>query len=367
MIDRRIILQAGIREIDIPKKTREWLEFRRNGIGASEMATILGLSPYAPTVTELWRYKVGIGQAVDIRNQHVLFGGELEPLIVKMAKYWDGSENGYIDNYYDNRLIRDIQAVDSYIINDQFPHIFVSLDAFIPQGCVRLDIDGGDFTGEELWIDHPLECKNISGYNSRKWVSGIPIMYYVQLQTQMIALGVDYGELAVLVDNSQFSVYPFQVNEVWRQRILEKSEEFWDSVLLGRKALAAGDEDMLAYLEPQPNESEAYTEYYSEEFKRKDAIEKALGGDDEKELCNKVKLLMEFEDVLDETKQLYKNRLTKSIVDIGCEKLTFPNNGYIRYAKRSNSKNYSIDFRGFKPDYPEELVEIFTKSVRKLV
>jgi hypothetical protein len=183
----------------------------------------------------------------------------------------------------------------------------------------------------------------------------------------MIALGVDYGELAVLVDNSQFSVYPFQVNEIWRERILEKSEEFWDSVLLGRKALAEGDEDMLAYLEPQPNESEAYVEFYSAEFKAKDSIEKAMGGDSEKELCNKVKLIMEFENILDETKQLYKNRLTKSIVDLACERLTFETNGYVRYAKRANSKNYSIDFRGFKPDYPEELVDIFTKSLRKLV
>lgn len=367
MIERSIKLQNGIREVRIPKKTIEWLEFRRNGIGASEMATILGLSPYAPTLTELWRYKVGIGSPLDIRNQHVLFGGELEPLIVKMGRYWDGTQNGYIDNYYDNRIIRDIQPIDTYILNDLYPQIFVSLDAYIPEGSLRLDVEHGDFTGEVLWIDHPFECKNISGYNSRKWVGGVPVMYYVQLQTQMIQLGVEYGELGLLVDNSQFSVLPFALNETWKSRIIEKSEEFWESVLLGRKALADGDKDLLEYLEPQPNESEAYVDFYSDEFKAKDTIEKAMGSLSDKEMCNKVKLITKYEEILYETKQLYKNRLTKSIIDLGCEKLTFPENGYIRYAKRKNAQNYNIDFRGFKPDYPEELESIFEKAVRKLL
>ena len=43
----------------------EWLEARKNGIGGSDAATILGLNPYKTTI-ELWEEKTGKREAEDI-------------------------------------------------------------------------------------------------------------------------------------------------------------------------------------------------------------------------------------------------------------------------------------------------------------
>lgn len=42
-----------------PKDRAEWLEYRKDGIGSSEVATILGLNPWE-TPYQLWRRKKGL-------------------------------------------------------------------------------------------------------------------------------------------------------------------------------------------------------------------------------------------------------------------------------------------------------------------
>ncbi len=42
-----------------PKDRAEWLEYRKDGIGSSEVATILGLNPWETPFYQLWRRKKG--------------------------------------------------------------------------------------------------------------------------------------------------------------------------------------------------------------------------------------------------------------------------------------------------------------------
>ena len=47
-----------------PKDRAEWLEYRKDGIGSSEVATILGLNP-GETPYQLWRRKKGLDAPKD--------------------------------------------------------------------------------------------------------------------------------------------------------------------------------------------------------------------------------------------------------------------------------------------------------------
>ena len=47
-----------------PKDRAEWLEYRKDGIGSSEVATILGLNPWE-TPYQLWRRKKGLDAPKD--------------------------------------------------------------------------------------------------------------------------------------------------------------------------------------------------------------------------------------------------------------------------------------------------------------
>jgi len=64
--------------VHLDQRTQAWLEWRKNGVTASEAAVILGLSPYK-TLWRLWAEKCGIAKPEDLsRNPYVRHGIEYE-------------------------------------------------------------------------------------------------------------------------------------------------------------------------------------------------------------------------------------------------------------------------------------------------
>ena len=65
---------------NLPKQnTPEWLEFRKNKIGASDIPIIMGLSPYS-TPLQLWKRKLGFLEEMQM-NDCMRFGNENESII----------------------------------------------------------------------------------------------------------------------------------------------------------------------------------------------------------------------------------------------------------------------------------------------
>ena len=67
-----------------PSGTPEWLEQRKNTIGGSDIAPILGKSPFTSTYA-LWARKVGL-IAEQVANDRMQLGNLFEPAIVEMYK-----------------------------------------------------------------------------------------------------------------------------------------------------------------------------------------------------------------------------------------------------------------------------------------
>ena len=89
----------------------KWLEERKNGIGASDAAAILGLSPYMNNVG-LWELKTGRREQKDIGNKpYVKFGIEAEKHIRALFAL-DNLQ--YQVGYEEFRIIR----------NPEYPFIF---------------------------------------------------------------------------------------------------------------------------------------------------------------------------------------------------------------------------------------------------
>ncbi len=65
-------------ELKMVPNTKEWLEFRKTGIGASDAPIIMGDSPYT-TITQLWEQKVGLAEGPPM-NEYMQRGHDLEPL-----------------------------------------------------------------------------------------------------------------------------------------------------------------------------------------------------------------------------------------------------------------------------------------------
>jgi hypothetical protein len=113
----------------------DWLRHRKQGIGASEVAVVLGLSPYKASI-QLFYEKVGEDLGFSIENLSKFLGKEQEPFLATLWEYWDPQNPGHdqmIANYRADRKIRRCKRVNAYAHNPAYPWLFVSLDREINQ------------------------------------------------------------------------------------------------------------------------------------------------------------------------------------------------------------------------------------------
>jgi putative phage-type endonuclease len=71
--------------IKLEQKSPEWLAWREEGIGGSEIASVVGLNPYQ-TEQQLYELKAKLKPAEDLsKNFHIKRGNRLEPMARKMV------------------------------------------------------------------------------------------------------------------------------------------------------------------------------------------------------------------------------------------------------------------------------------------
>lgn len=311
----------------------DWLKYRKRGIGASEVATIMGLNPYKSSI-ELFYEKIGEELGYSVENIAMFLGKEQEPLIADMWQYWGGDTESMINNYRTGNIVRKCQRVNAYVHNPDYPHLFVSLDRKINRYEKR---------GEGA-----LEIKTIANYESDKWEGGIPPSHVIQVQTQLLVCEFDYGELATLKNGREFDVLPFERNETIIAAIIERTLEFWRRVELAREIVTSRFEAQrnfnyslveqcnanLQMVEPEPDGSEAFNNFLKEKYRI------ALPGE-------RAGTIVELEDArahkdakgrikeLEDQARLFENKLKNTIRD-GCDKLDFGLNGYVSWKTDSN-------------------------------
>jgi putative phage-type endonuclease len=162
---RRFKEHDNIEIIPIEQDSDEWLEWRNQGIGSSDIALLMNPEPlFDRTVGSLWKQRVGYERAVKLNNDHIKRGKELEP------------------------LIRD--KVNSLLKTDFKPQCIERVDT----PYLRASLDGLDES-----INALLEIKAPSDSVFSKYLKSfpkIPENYYYQMQYQMLVSNVDYGLFA---------------------------------------------------------------------------------------------------------------------------------------------------------------------------
>lgn len=245
----------------------EWLVYRHQGIGASEVGIILGLDDYTSSL-ELFHYKIGSMRKFDTEGMAQFMGREHEDMIAGLWQYWDGDEQSMIQNFRQGTIVRKCQRVNAYVHNPKYPWLFVSLDRKINKQGER-----GEGT---------LELKTISGFEADKWAAGLPPKYVTQVQTQMAVCEFGWGEMAILQDGRKLSVLPFDLHPGIVEHVITKTKAFWDKVLEGRKIvnelyiaranfnqrLQNNLQAELDQLEPEPDGTVAYAQYLSDKFNK---------------------------------------------------------------------------------------------------
>jgi predicted phage-related endonuclease len=199
----------------IKKMVGQELEFydflsydRSKTIGASEVAGILYHSQYADPL-EICLRKLGYTEVED--NAPMFWGRIKESIIAEVLQYYDfKNEMAYIENYKKNKIMIDVYMLGETIVNKKYPFLSCTPDGYF--------IENG-----ELGV---VELKTINEWNANKWETGVPPEYLLQIQQQMLVVGVNKGILALLIGSSRFVVYKIEKDLEIQETIIKFAEEF---------------------------------------------------------------------------------------------------------------------------------------------
>ncbi len=174
-----------------------WLEARRQGIGASDAADVLGVGRRSPMT--LYCEKLGLAEPDPLEAEAVEWGLLLEPVLVQRYKQITG---------------RDVvgSSGPSIVRSEQHPWM-----TFSPDGWILADPRGSA----------PLQIKTAGAFRAADWDDEPPLSYQVQVQHEIAVTGARWGALAVLLGGQRFRHYEIERNETFIATLIEREAEFW--------------------------------------------------------------------------------------------------------------------------------------------
>jgi putative phage-type endonuclease len=181
-----------------------WLELRRtSGIGSSDAAAVLGLSPWKSPLA-LFAEKTGLTEEDDNldEKEYIEWGTALEPLIADKYQKVTG---------------RQLSRPTAIYRHEAYDWMIGSPDRFIQD-------DRG------LGI---LEIKTVGSFHAKEWMEEPPLFYQVQLQHLLCVIGAKFGSFAVLIGGQKFAWCDAERNERFCSYLIEKEAIFWDGVIRG--------------------------------------------------------------------------------------------------------------------------------------
>jgi len=189
--------------INLEQGTQEWLQWRKTGVTASEIAAILGLSPYK-TVWQVWAEKTGLVEPEDLSaNPHVKNGVRLEDVARQ-----------FFEQQHDDVLLP--VCVES----EEHPFLKASLDGLAMDNIpVELKVPS-----EPTWNQI---LANGRGSNAFK-------LYYPQVQHQLAVTGAEKAWLVFYRDD-ELQEFVIQRDEAMIGEIIQKADTFWESVIDGKE------------------------------------------------------------------------------------------------------------------------------------
>jgi len=198
--------RPALRLVSTKGMSREdWLEVRKQGIGASDAASAAGISPYQSRL-ELWMIKTGRDQELPKPNPDdmaspMYWGNVLEPIVAEHYSRKTGNK------------VRRINAVLQHPDPDK--------------AWMLANLDYTVVGNEEVQI---LECKTAGEFGSRNWRDGVPDYIQCQVQHQLAVTGKQAADVCVLLCGQDLQVFHIKRDEEVINRLIELEREFWHYV-----------------------------------------------------------------------------------------------------------------------------------------
>lgn len=185
----------------------EWHELRASGIGGSEVAAVVGCSPWKSAFT-LWAERTKRIDREVVDNESVEWGTLLEPVIA-------------------DKFRRNHPELKVYTGNDSWMHVDRPWQISNPDG-VYLRPDGEYGILEIKTAAYEDDWKRWTPENGNEWV--VPVYYRTQVQWYLQTFGFKFAIVAVLFGGRKYIEIELEADEFEQELNLATVERFNDYV-----------------------------------------------------------------------------------------------------------------------------------------
>ena len=199
----------------------QWLANRRSGIGGSDIAAILGLSPWK-TALDVYLEKRGEADGTVSDSDAVYWGNVLEAVVA---------------DEYAKRTGRKIQRINQIIRHPEYDWAIGNIDRAIvsPGSRVRVAGDGGTLLG----ADGILEVKTASMFKASEWgrdgdEDAVPLHYQAQVMWYLGITGQHWADVTALIGGQRMVIRRIHRDDETIAAMLERAHEFWHRHVLTR-------------------------------------------------------------------------------------------------------------------------------------
>ncbi|MEQ2842673.1 YqaJ viral recombinase family protein [Dorea longicatena] len=174
---------------------KEWLKYRKGGIGGSDAGAICGLNPYR-TAIQVYNDK-RTDEIEEFDNEAMREGRDLEEYVARRFMETTGKK---------------VRRANTMFYDEENPFMLADVDRMI--------------VGENAG----LECKTASPFSADKWEDDkIPLSYQIQCYHYMSVMNADRWYVAVLIYGTEFKVYCLERDEEMIQNLVHIEADFWNN------------------------------------------------------------------------------------------------------------------------------------------
>ena len=294
----------------------EWLEYRRMGIGGSDVAGVLGISKWSSPIS-IWLDKTGQADPVE-ENEAMRWGTLLEPIV----------RNQFADTT--GKVVKKVKAI---LQHPEYPFMLANVDG------ITTDDEGNPAI---------LEIKTASEYVKDEWIEHIPVYYQTQVQHYLCVTGLAKAYVAALIGGNCFKIYELDADLELHQMLIAVEQDFWNKVENGIRPDIDGSDASKAILDELftggnqekfvlPDEAESWIDAYFTATADEDAAKAR-----KQEASNHIKdLIGDHESATCQHHKISWKSITTERLDTKLFKAEEPQL-YEKYVKVTNSRRFSI-------------------------
>lgn len=216
----------------------QWLEARKNGIGGSDAAAVVGQNDYATPYT-VWLEKTGRIDPPDLSDKEsVYWGAVLEDVVAK--------------EFAKRHPEYKVKRINALLQSKDHPFMQASLDRIIT---------------DENGNKGVLEIKTAGERRKADWGDEVPDYYLPQVTHYLAVTGFSFFAVAVLIGGQSYKEYICQRDEEDVDCLIQEEQKFWGYVTMDdMPPVRGGQAEANALLEMSPQEDNEYVEVLDQDF-----------------------------------------------------------------------------------------------------